>query len=1433
MSRSNDTLEIAVIGMAGRFPGADHVAAFWQNLELGRETIATFSPDALRAAGVDERLLADPAYVPAAGVLDGPDLFDAGFFGVAPQEAALLDPQRRIFLECAWQALEDAGYDPATCGRTVGVFAGESLNGYLLEVLRARAADARGLSALDTLVSNDKDHLTTFVSYKLDLRGPSVAVQTACSTSLVAVHLACHSLLLGECDLALAGGVTVRVPHRAGYLFEPEGIRSPDGHCRAFDAGARGTVFGSGAGIVVLKRLDEALADRDSIVAVIRSSAINNDGAAKVGYTAPGVGGQAAVIATALAVAGVDPASVGYVEAHGTGTPLGDPIELAALTEAFRGTSRTGFCALGSVKTNVGHLETAAGIAGLIKAALAVQRGKIPPSLHFQKPNPEIDFAASPFRVNTGLCDWPADLSPRRAGVSSFGIGGTNAHVLLEEAPPAAAVSPAARRPLLALSARSPEALAARRRDLAEHLAAPGAGGGPADLADVAYTLQVGRRAFAHRWAAPCASREEALRLLADAEAGQAGVAPESGPRRVVFLFPGQGAQRPGMGADLYREEPVFRASIDRSAEAAGEIAGRDLREMLEPAVEGDSSPLDRTELAQPALFAFELALAELWGSWGIRPAAMIGHSLGEYVAACLAGVWTPEEALALVAARARRIQALPPGAMLVAALAPTELELLLEDGLALAAVNSPRQSVASGPEDEIAALAEDLTRRGVAHRRLATRHAFHAPLLEPVLAPFAEEVARSRPRPPRLPFVSSLTGRWITEAEATDPRYWAGQMRRTVLFADGLAEIAAWDDALLVEVGPGRALAAAVRESLPGREAVASLDPGLEHGGEGERLLAGLARLWTAGAAVSWPEFHQSERRRRVPLPTYPFERRRFWVDPPAESAPEARFHALSWRLDPAPPVRRPRREGERWLLLGGGGLTERLAAGLRADGAEVVVAERGERFLRLAGDRFRVRPERRADLQALFEDLALAGRVPQAAMDLWSVAPPPNGNGGPAAPAAGRCAGLTALAEGLAAPGGGEGRRPRLVLVASGAEEVESRDEVRSEAAVAAALGRGLAGRFPGLDSRVVDVEAPGGDGEAEALAGRLLAEIARDGGTARVALRGARRWLSGFVPLQLDEAPAEGGLAPGGCLLVSGDIRAFGAPALAALAELGAPPVFLQTDRGDAEALGRAIAALEEEQGALGGVLHALDGGGEVEALLERESRALEALDAALASRPRLARLLVSPPDAPVAAAWAEAWRRCGARSPWLHVTWSAAARPEDLRRMAAAPAAGWIFCGEDPDRYLAHPAGAAAAPAPPAEEPAASRAHPRPPLPSKFVAPTNETERAVARIWERLLGVEPVGIQDDFFRLGGHSLIGTQLIAGVCTSFEVDLPLSRLAELRTVAALARAIAEQREARERESQLAILDRVARLSEDEVRAEIERRAAAETRST
>ena len=865
---------IAVVGMAARVPGAKSVSEYWKNLLEGVGSISHFSEEELETGGAATR---PPNWVRARSVMDDADRFDAAYFNIFPKEAETMDPQHRVFLECSASALDDAGYDPSAYKGSIGVFAGCSPNTYFLRNLCSdpefveRYTNEYQVGNYGAMLGASPDFLATRVSYKLNLRGPAVFVGTACSTSLVATCLACESLLNRQCDMALAGGVSITFPQKRGYLHQEGGIVSADGYCRPFDADARGTVFGSGCGVVLLKRLEDAITDRDHIWAVIRGFALNNDGSGRAGFTAPSVNGQAEVIRMAQDAAGVNAETIGYVEAHGTGTPLGDPIEIAGLTQAFRAhTDKRQYCAVGSAKGNVGHLDAAAGIAGLIKTALVLKHGIIPPTLNFRKPNPRIDFASSPFFVNDRLAAWPDIDGPRRAGVSAFGVGGTNAHVVMEQPP---ALEPAARDSglqVLPISARSEAAVEESASQLQEHLRA-----WPNErIGDVAFTLQTGRRRFEYRRAIVAATVAEAMdstRVVSGRAVKDAAVA---------FLFPGQGAQYPGMARELYERERVFRGAIDRCTELLRARLGCDLKELMfragersAPHVDGEQA-LDQTAMTQPALFSVEYALAQLWISFGVRPAAMIGHSVGEFVAACLAGVFSLEDALNLVAERGRLMQQLPAGAMLSVRMSEADVAPLLGPDLSIAAVNASGSCVISGPTEAIAILEKRLQ-----GRVLRTSHAFHSPMMDPILSTFRDCVRAAQPKPPALPYISCLTGDWIRPEQATDPEYWARHLRETVRFSQGLQRMQSERTHVLLEVGPGRTLTTLARQHS--MAAIASIGDALEGVSDCLCLMTAVARLWVTGIEPDWQALHGGAARYRVPLPTYPFERSRYWIEP------------------------------------------------------------------------------------------------------------------------------------------------------------------------------------------------------------------------------------------------------------------------------------------------------------------------------------------------------------------------------------------------------------------------------------------------------------------------------------------------------------------------------------------------------------------------
>jgi non-ribosomal peptide synthase protein (TIGR01720 family) len=1180
MVEERNGFEVAVIGMAGRFPGARDIEAFWRNLRGGVESISFFTDEEMLAAGIEAERLKIPNLVKAGGVLEDIELFDASFFGFSPREAELIDPQQRFFLECAWEALENAGYNPETYREAIGVYAGVSMSGYLLNIF-SNPEVYQSADSLQLALGNDKDYLATRVAYKLNLRGPALTVQCACSTSLVAAHLACQNLIAGLCDIALAGGVTIFVPQKNGFIYQEGGIVAPDGHTRAFDAKAQGCMGGSGVGLVVLKRLEDALADGDTIHAVIKGGAVNNDGSVKVGYTAPSVEGQARVIRAAHSLSEVSPESITYIEAHGTATALGDPIEVAALKQAFHGaTQKKNFCALGAVKTNVGHLDAAAGVTGLIKTVLALKHREIPPSLNFEEPNAQIDFANSPFYVNDTLREWRTEAGEaRRAGVSSFGIGGTNAHLILEEAPQVEA--PAETRPcqLLLLSARTETALEAATANLAAHLK----GQAELQLADVAYTLQVGRQGFKHRRAALCRDIEEAVEVLETRDPqrfltnnGEAQDAP------VVFMFPGQGSQYVNMGLELYRTEPIFREQVDLCAELLRPHLGLDLRSVMCPTeteTEQAALRLKQTLMTQTSLFVIEYALAKLWMAWGIQPQAMIGHSLGEYVAACLAGVFTLEDALRLVVTRGRLMQQLPSGSMLAAPLSEEELLPLLSGStLSLAAINGPSLSVVSGPHEAVEKLARQLNAQGVDYRELHTSHAFHSEMMEPVLKPLAEQLSRLQLRPPSIPYISNVTGDWITNEEATDPQYWTTHLRRTVRFSDGLSTLfGSPKRAIMLELGPGDTLSTLARRhplKADGQAFLTSLRRPHDGQSDVNSLLRAVGQLWLEGKQINWSKFYEQEERRRIPLPTYPFERKRYWVErqqlPEAGSQQRAAsllrkaevadwFYAPVWKQSIAPLEYQDEAGAEppsRWLIFEDEcGLAGQLIARLEGEGHETVKVSRGANFIKTAERAFTIDPRNREHYDALFKEIQAEGAFPHKLLHLWNVTPEPEPFAGVALNEdllehgfysllfLAQALGEQALAATL---GTGEiGESFSIFIISNNMQQVMGNERISPLKATLKGPCKVIPQEYPHVTCRSIDVQLAGLEGQPEPkLADQLLAELTAERLEQFVAYRGQQRWTQEFEPLRLRDRPERPArLRDRGVYLITGGLGGLG--------------------------------------------------------------------------------------------------------------------------------------------------------------------------------------------------------------------------------------------------------------------------------------------------
>ncbi|MDD4965742.1 type I polyketide synthase [Halothiobacillus sp.] len=1502
---------IAVIGIAGRFPGASDIRHYWENLREGRELVKTLDDDQLRKAGVDDVLIANPSYVKAASVLDDAAGFDASFFYLSAREAEKMDPQLRVFLEGAWSALEHAGYNSENFEGSIGVFASSLASTYLLNNLYSSdkffAGDMQALLGdMIARIGNDTNYLATRTSYHLNLTGPSVSVQTACSSSLVAVHYAAQSLLNGECDIALAGGVSLRFPQEAGYLHQRDGILSQDGHCRPFDAKASGTIFGNGMGAVVLKRMEDALRDGDEIWATLLGSSVNNDGSNRVGFSAPGVEGQSQVVREALAASGVEPASISYVEAHGTGTAMGDPIEVSALARAF-GESSPGQCAIGSVKGNIGHLSTAAGIASFIKTVLMLRHRTLVPTVNYSSPNPECKFSETPFYVNTETGQWRGE-GPLRAGVSSFGMGGTNCHVVLEEAPEPAPSSESRPLVLLPLSAKSPAALDKAVAGAVELLRSEES---PA-FSDIAYTYAMGRRTFNYRSAVVAGDAAQTAATLELNDPGKVVTGtgqPE--PHPIVFLFPGQGAQYADMGLECYRREPVFREAVDRCAEILRPQFGIDLRDALyarERGADPNAFDLRQTSLAQPALFTVEYALACLWMSWGIMPESMIGHSVGEYVAATLAGVFSLEDGLALVARRGRLVQDLPGGSMAAVPLSPTAIEPYLINGAVIAAVNEPGVCTVSGTDEAIEEMRRRLSDDGIVCRTLQTSHAFHSPMMEPAREPLAQLVSGFTLRPPRIPFVSNVTGGWITDGQATDPDYWATHLRQRVEFATGAELLLTNPSRIFLEVGPGQTLSTFVRRH-PDKDLTQLIltSLGRTQGADKEyaALLNTVARLWCAGQTIDWNGFYQEEQRRRVPLPTYPFEHVDYWVEPSdieATSSGRPRhndrrldleqwFYTPVWRESIAaihPAVAQT--DARRWLIfVDEEGVGKQLADKLRERGDQVTMVFAGSGLERLPEGDFMLRPKSEQNYRSLIGELKAADSMPDGIVHCWSLDRDEESLSGIDRFEAAQTKGLYSVLGLVKAITGESGvGEIDLYLMSSDLHSVTGEETLRAEFAPLTVATKVISQEYPNIDCRGVDVQSRRAGKPAPELAvSQLLREFSQKGERELAAAwRGDRRWVQDYDRLTGALGDTATPLKQGGCYFITGGLGEIGLTISEMLAQhygarlvllmrkampspeqwdawledhdvddvisvrirnarrlesLGAEVLVVTGDVADYERMVEVFDAAEVRFGHVDGVIHAAGLPGEkwdrtirdtwidqCQWHFNAKAHGMIVLERLLAERKPEFCLLVSSLASVLGGLRLLAYGAAnhymdvaafranlsGGATRWVSVDWDVWQHHQDEKRAVSGIGKSMDDKAVQPEQGLAAIRHILSLPGVSqvavstwsleyrmeqwirlgilaARSGPAAGGHGRPRLGTDFTQAEGEVEKVIVDMFSKTLGIDGIGVNDDFFELGGDSLISVQLLAQLREAFQVDVSLADFLSEPTAAVLARLV------------------------------------------
>jgi acyl transferase domain-containing protein len=1471
---------IAIIGMAVRMPGALNVEQFWENLSSGTESISQFTKEEMLEAGFSPDIVNHPNFVAAKGIMENAEMFDANFFGISPREAELMDPQHRVLMECAWSAMEDAGVVPEQYPGRIAVFTSAGMNTYLPFNLMSNPELLEQVGGFELSIYNDKDFVPTRIAYSMNIKGPAIDIGTACSSSLVSTHLACQQLLTYQADMTIVGGITIHLPQKMGHIHEPGAAYSPDSHCRPFDATPSGLIDGNGAAVIILKRLEDALKDGDKIHALIKGSAINNDGSDKVGYSAPSVNGQAEVILEAQAAAEVDPSTISYVEAHGTSTPLGDPIEVGGLTQAFRvHTDKTGFCGLGSVKSNIGHVDKAAGLAGLVKTTLALEHELIPPSLNWQKPNPKLQIEKTPFYVVDRPTEWKRTNQPRRAGISSFGVGGTNAHAILEE-PPLLISSPSSRsKQLITLSAKTKQSLEDYILNLSSHLSK----NPDLNLADVANTLSRGRKAFQHKLAFTCSNVAEAIELLKSQKPTEA-----KNQTQPVFMFTGQGSQYAGMGEALYKQEKVFADAIDECAQILQPLLGMDIKEILYP-LEADKETanlrMQETSITQPCLFATEYALAKLWMQFGVTPTAMIGHSLGEYVAACIAGVFSLEDALLLVMKRSQLMQEMSSGSMLSTPLSSQEIRddlRRLNLNLEIAAENSPELCVVSGPTELIVSYQSDLESRGISSQILKTSHAFHSAMMEPMLASFEKVLGNVKWHEPSIPFISNLHGTWITKQEAINPQYWSAHLRNSVLFSQGIKSlINEIEHPLFIEIGPGKTLSQLTQLNQSGSEIhmINSLPQAFDKKSASDFWVDSLAKAWLNNQPIDWNAYYENEDRLKVSLPTYPFERTRYWIEPrksntatqtqdtqfaSRQTNPNHWFYCNTWKSSPL--VTSTIQKPSTYLIFASSdGLMTSIKDSLIADGHTVICASFSSEFMEEEYGNYSLDLATQEQLERLYTSLQEKSCV---SPNIIYIAPASEKQFTSSI-------GLVNLLKAFH-------QSSSVQIIASGTMNLFSSTDLHPENSSILGLLASARYELPSIHCSLLDITLE--MRENPMTHQNVIHWLHSKNPVTYAALRNGELWTQSIETIGADYFSDSNILGDNKTYLILGGLDGVGCAFSQAIAESVKGNLILSTaDRNfennaqiqlqieglkklgstifpifiDPNGLQSTINEVSVLAGPIHGIIDSHDMSAsqhtgliqdlDVEAFeknLQQQQSQLKQL-AQFVDPLKLQFCIVMSSLSAKIGGIGQASHACtgnlinafanlknlNSQTPWIVMNWDrwdASAGNEGFspeegllafkKSLGLVAIPNFMIATNNPSSRAQSSLKIAANSINTNQE--EENLYSRPELGNEFLAPSSESEVRLAKLWQDCLKINRIGVLDNFFDLGGHSLLAAQLIRQIKQSFEINLDLGLFFSAPTIAELALVIDQQSSSKRTDGISKEINQIENMTDEEVEA-------------